>query len=59
MLQMPVIRSAEYKLPIIREICIFMLSLYMKNEVLNKIIIVVRLLNLGFSSTGIRINRVS
>ena len=31
-LEIPVIRSAGYKLPIIREICICMLSLYIKME---------------------------
>ena len=29
-LEIPVIRSAEYKLPIIREICVCMFSLYIK-----------------------------
>ena len=31
-LEIPVIRSAEYKLPIIREICICMFSLYTKRK---------------------------
>ena len=41
MLEIPVIGSAEYKLPIIREIYICMFSLYIKMKFKKKIIIII------------------
>ena len=40
-LEIRVIRSAEYKLPIIREICICMFGLYIKMKVKKNVIVII------------------